>query len=125
MNPQDMVREFHEKFGVPVAEKPGFPDDRVRALRHDLIDEELQELVEADNADDLVGVADAIGDLLYVTYGMALAYGIDMEPVLREIHASNMTKTGGGTRSDGKILKGPNFKLPDLAVVLKEQGADI
>ena len=125
MTAQDLVREFHEKFGVEVADRPGVPSDGVRDLRLDLIQEEYLELCRAAYKSDLVGIADALGDLLYVTYGMALAYGIDMEPVVAEIHRSNMTKDGGGTRADGKILKGPDFKLPDLVTVLRTQGADL
>lgn len=125
MNPQDLVREFHENFGVGVSPVPTIPTDKVRNLRLDLIQEEFLELRRAAYKSDLVNIADALGDLLYVVYGTALAYGIDMEPVLEEIHRSNMTKTGGGTRDDGKVLKGPDFKLPDLVTVLQAQGAEL
>lgn len=128
MNVQDMVAEFHEKFGHPVFETPGLiPDDRAD-LRWNLIYEELTELEYAQGEDDLVEIADALGDLLYVVYGAALEYGIDMAPVVDEIHRSNMSKLGEDGRPvphptvPGKIGKGPNYSPPDIARVLRKQG---
>ena len=75
----EMVKEFHEAFGVTNQEKPGFPDERTRSLRIDLIDEEFNELIDAENDGDLVAVADALADLDYVINGMALQYGINLD----------------------------------------------
>ena len=119
---QGMVREFHDKHGVACPERPTIPDEETRRLRLRLIEEELREL---DWAPNLVDVADALGDLAYVVYGAALAYGIDLGPVLEEIHRSNMSKAVGLKREDGKVEKGDGWTPPDLAHVLREQGADV
>src|SRR5687768_11386360 len=114
----EMVREFHEAFGVANPDKPGFPGNDVRNLRLDLIDEEVGELYEAESEIDLVGVADALTDIAYVVYGMALQYGIDLDACFKEVHASNMSKLGADGkpiyREDGKVLKGPNYFKPNL-----------
>ncbi len=90
------------------------------------IDEEAQELRDALDADDIVEVADAIGDLLYVVYGAALTFGIPTSEVFSEIHRSNMTKLDENgepiLRADGKVLKGPNFSPPDLMPLLRAAG---
>lgn len=125
-NEQKMVREFHETFGHPVQDRP-VPQISLKdkELRYTLISEELFELDEAMNNDDLVEVADAIGDLLYVVYGTAVVYGLDMEPIVAEIHRSNMTKVwpDGNVyyRDDGKVLKPETFEDPDIASIIKEQ----
>lgn len=118
LTPMEMVREFHTKFDCE--KDPYIQFERIKELRFDLLDEELVELWEALEANDRVAIADALGDILYVTYGAADTWGIDIDRVLREIHRSNMTKEGGGTRADGKILKGPNYSPPDLSFVLEE-----
>ena len=120
---QSLVREFHEAFNAPVAETPTLiPDDRF-LLRYKLMREELDEYIIAAIDKDLVEVADALGDLLYVVLGSAVEHGIDLEPVLAEIHRSNMSKLGEDgkpvLREDGKILKGPGFFLPNLEGVLE------
>lgn len=115
MNPQRDVRDFHKRLGVTIADRPSFPSDEVIDLRIDLIEEELTELYEAifiDNS--LVGVADALADILYVTYGAALAFGIDIGPVWDEVHRSNMAKTGGPVRGDGKIMKPEGWTPPNI-----------
>ena len=83
-----------------------------------MIEEELTELHDALRIGDAIGTADAIGDLLYVVYGAALAYGIDMEPIFTEIHRSNMTKVGGKVRGDGKVLKPQGYSPPNLKPIL-------
>lgn len=101
--------------------KPKFPVQEIRDLRRKLIEEEINELWEAENEDDMVGVADALTDILYVVYGMGLAYGINLDKCFNEVHRSNMTKV-----VEGKLLKGPNGKVlkpdtyspPDLLNVL-------
>lgn len=124
--PSDMVREFHDTFGHPVADAPGpIPDDRAW-LRYDLIAEELGELFQAITDGDMVEIADALTDLKYVVEGASLEWGIPLDDCLSEVHASNMSKLGEDGkpiyRDDGKILKGPNFWEPDLESVLKNAG---
>lgn len=118
---QKQVKEFHEAFGCYRQREPGIPNQLVQWLRQDLIQEELDELCEAFNTSDLRGVADALGDLLYVVYGCAEACGLDMEPIVDEIHRSNLTKCGGGRRADGKILKGLGYEPPDLLPIIESQ----
>lgn len=117
MTPFDMVREFHAKFGVPDSASPDISQHR--ELRIKLIAEEFRELRLALDANDVVEVADALADLLYVTIGAALQWGIPLDRVFAEVHRSNMTKDGGGKRADGKILKGPGYAPPDVAAVLR------
>lgn len=126
MNMQEMVREFHETFGAPVAETPRLiPADRAE-LRIALIREELDELIVAEAQGNLVEIADALGDLLYVVLGAGVEHGISLLPVVKEIHASNMSKADENgnpiLREDGKILKGVNFFDPRLDIILEEQG---
>lgn len=121
------VDEFHEAFFLPRADKPNA--DTVEAadtlLRIDLINEEAGEFEDAALAGNIVGVADALADLVYVTYGAAITYGIDLDAVLKEVHRSNMTKLGPDGapiyRSDGKVLKPSTFSPPDVAAVLQKQ----
>jgi predicted HAD superfamily Cof-like phosphohydrolase len=117
-----MVREFHEKFDVYTQGQPAFPPDEIAILRLGLIREEMDELEAAVVSANLVEVADAFADLLYVTCGAALAFGIPIDEVLAEVHRSNMSKLGRDgkpvLRSDGKVLKGPGFTPPDLAPIL-------
>lgn len=142
-NSYERVREFHEAFGHPVADEPAVPaDDRVR-LRLALILEEATELADAMGfyteglkseinyllthgpvlEGDLIGIADALGDLDYVVNGAALEHGIPLPEVTAEIHRSNMTKLGPDGkpiyREDGKILKGEDYEPPQLAAVLQ------
>ena len=121
MDPQALVREFHRMFNGELPEVPTLRTPEVRALLLRLIEEEAGELAEALERADMIGVADALGDLVYVTYGAAVAFGLDLAPVLAEIHRSNLTKRGGPRRADGKILKGPQFRPPDIAAVLRHQ----
>ena len=92
------------------------------ALRQALIEEEVAELAAASRGGNLVGVADALADIVYVAYGTAHVYGIDLDAVLDEVHASNMTKLGADgrpvRRADGKVLKGPGYRSPDIAAIL-------
>lgn len=116
------VKEFHETYGLPALAVTQFPSaDRVR-LRLELIDEEREELDEALENSDLVEVADALGDILYVVIGMALEFGIPIQKVFDEIQRSNMSKLGADglpiVREDGKILKGPNYSPPDIRSIL-------
>jgi predicted HAD superfamily Cof-like phosphohydrolase len=120
---QRMVRDFHERFRLPRNDSPVWPGEVVHRLRVNLIEEELAELRNAGETHDLVEIADALGDLLYVVYGTAVTYGIDLDPVFSEIHRSNMSKGGSdpAARCDGKVLKGPNYTPPRVAEVLENQ----
>lgn len=119
---QRMVRDFHERFGLARSYSPAWPGEAVHRLRVNLIEEELAELRNAGEAHDLVEIADALGDLLYVVYGTAVTYGIDLEPVFSEIHRSNMSKDPElGPRCDGKALKGEGYSPPHISEVLERQ----
>lgn len=119
---QAMVREFHKKFGQPIGDKPQTIEMIRAAFRCVLIQEEFDELRSAMRSDDLPEIADALVDLLYVTIGAAVEYGIDLGPLFNEVHRTNMAKTGGGTRSDGKIKKPDCWKGPDIDGLLMKQG---
>ena len=118
---QVMVDEFHEAFGIARSSQPAVPDETTCKLRLALISEELQELDAAFRDRDLVETADALADLLYVVYGTAVSCGIDIQPVFREVHRSNMTKTGGHRRADGKWVKPDNYSPAELEPVLRRQ----
>lgn len=122
---QTMVAEFHKAFGVPIQDAPTLPPDRVE-LRKKLILEEVAEFCEAlDSNAGVVSVAHELADILYVVYGAALEFGIDLAPVFAEVHRANMTKVWeDGTvhrREDGKVLKPPTFKRADVYAVLLRQ----
>jgi len=116
-----MVAEFHRLFEILVQEAPAAIDERTKALRVKLIQEEFDELKEAMAANDLAAVAKEMADLLYVVYGTAVSYGIDMEPVFREVHRSNMSKVGGYKREDGKWVKPPTYSPAHIQPILEEQ----
>ena len=122
MTNAEKVKEFMEAFGQEVKESPELVDHKTAMLRLKLILEEYDEL-DAANADrDLVAVADALSDILYVVYGAAHAYGIPIDKCFDEVHNSNMSKLGKDGkpiyREDGKILKGPYFYEPDLKGIM-------
>ena len=118
----ELVKEFHQAFDLPILEAPHIPNQKREDLRVELIEEEFQELLTALRQEDIVGVADALTDLNYVIYGMALEFGIDLDKCFQEVHASNMSKLGKDGkplyRRDGKVLKGPDFRSPNLRKVL-------
>lgn len=117
------VGDFHRAYGLPIRTAPtaAIGPDQV-ALRQALIEEEVRELADAARLGDVVGVADALADIVYVAYGTAHVYGIDLDAVLDEVHSSNMTKLGADgrpvRRADGKVLKGPDYRPPDVRGVL-------
>jgi predicted HAD superfamily Cof-like phosphohydrolase len=123
MNYEELVLEFHETYGLDIGEEPGFPDDIVRGMRRHLIIEELAEYLQAELDEDLVAVADALADLVYVSIGAAITYGIPFDEIFHEIQRSNMSKLDENGnpiyREDGKVLKGPNFAEPDIEGILK------
>ncbi len=112
------VKKFMETFGQEVKEKAEFPDDRVVKLRFDLIEEELNELREAISKKDINEVADALTDILYVTYGAGHAFGINLDKCFQEVQNSNMSKLGDDGKpiynENGKVMKGPKYFKPDL-----------
>jgi predicted HAD superfamily Cof-like phosphohydrolase len=117
------VGAFHHAFGLPVRDRPtaDIPVGEA-ALRQALLDEEVDELRVAVREGDVVGIADALADIVYIACGTAHAYGIDLDAVVAEVHRSNMTKLGGDGRpvyrEDGKVLKGPRYEPPQVAAVL-------
>ena len=114
---------FMKTFGQDVKNKPSFSTDKINKLRIDLIKEELDELIEAMNKKDLVEVADALTDILYVTYGAGHAFGINLDYCFEEVQNSNMSKLdkdGKPIYNDkGKVMKGPNYFKPDLSKFIK------
>ena len=105
-------------FGQEVKSKPSLSTEKINKLRIDLIKEELEELTEAMNNKDLLEVADALTDILYVTYGAGHAFGINLDKCFEEVQKSNMSKLDENGKpiynSDGKVMKGPNYFKPDL-----------
>jgi predicted HAD superfamily Cof-like phosphohydrolase len=120
---QTMVAEFHRRFDIALEVAPTLPESATRSLRVALIQEEFAELREALAGGSLESVAKELADLLYVVYGTALACGIDMEPVFREVHRSNMSKIGGHKRADGKWVKPPTYSPARLEPILAAQSA--
>ena len=118
MTNAERVKEFMEVFGQEVKESPELVDHKTAMLRLKLILEEYEELEDAQAEGYLVGVADALSDILYVVYGAAHAFGIPIDECFEEVHNSNMSKLGADGkpifRADGKVLKGPDFYEPDL-----------
>ena len=140
----EMVLEFHQTYKLPIGTTPHVPEDEeVIILCVDLIQEEFDELklaliefasdraayldgasmsIITTQAEGLTNIADALGDLIYVVYGMALTFGIPLDECIKEIHRSSMTKLGANgrpiIREDGKILKGPNYKKPNLRLII-------
>ena len=112
------VGTFMKTFGQEVKTKPSFSTDKINKLRIDLIKEELQELTEAMDNKDLLEVADALTDILYVTYGAGHALGIDLDKCFDEVQNSNMSKLDENGEpiynESGKVMKGPNYFKPDL-----------
>ena len=117
------VKIFMEIFGQEVKTKPSFSTDKINSLRYDLIKEELEELKEAMENKDLLEVADALTDILYVTYGAGHAFGINLDKCFEEVQNSNMSKldeNGKPIYNDaGKVMKGSNYFKPDLSKFLK------
>jgi predicted HAD superfamily Cof-like phosphohydrolase len=117
------VGVFMKTFGQEVKDKPSFSTDKVNKLRLELIKEELSELTEAMNNKDLLEVADALTDILYVTYGAGHAFGIDLDKCFQEVQNSNMSKLDENGKpiynEAGKVMKGPNYFKPDLSKFIK------
>ena len=119
----ESVGKFMETFGQEVKTKPEIPDAKTVELRIELISEELEELWDACKDKDIVSIADALTDILYVTYGAGHAFGIDLDACFEEVQNSNMSKLGSDGKpifnDKGKVLKGPNYFKPDLSKYIK------
>ena len=119
----ESVRKFMEIFGQEIKEKAEFPNEKIISLRYDLIKEELGELKEAMNNKDIKEVADALTDILYVTYGAGHAYGINLDKCFKEVQNSNMSKLSEDGKpiynDSGKVMKGPKYFKPDLRKFVK------
>ena len=114
----DSVKKFKITFGQVVIEKAEFPDEKITSLRYELINEELEEFKEAIIKKDIKEVADALTDILYVTYGAGHAFGIDLDKCFEEVQNSNMSKLGADGKpiynEKGKVMKGPKYFKPNL-----------
>ena len=117
------VKNFMETFGQEVKSKPSFSSDKINILRYNLIKEELDEFKQALDNKDLLEVADALTDILYVTYGAGHAFGINLDACFEEVQNSNMSKLGKDGKpifnENGKVMKGPNYFKPNLSQFLK------
>jgi len=115
----ECVKVFMRTFGQEIRDKPGFPTTKITQLRYSLIKEELNELKEAIDKNNLKEVADALTDILYVTYGAGHAFGINLDACFTEVQSSNMSKLGKDGKpiynEHGKVLKGPKYFKPDLS----------
>ena len=115
----EKVKQFMQTFGQEVKTKASFGDEKTNQLRLDLIAEELEELKNAMQSKDLLEVADALTDILYVTYGAGHAFGIDLDKCFEEVQNSNMSKLDENGKpiynEAGKVMKGPNYFKPDLS----------
>jgi predicted HAD superfamily Cof-like phosphohydrolase len=118
---QTMVQDFHRKFEILIQTTPTNLTDETKQLRVRLIQEEFDELKESMATGDLASVAKEMADLLYVVYGTAVSYGIDMKPVFQEVHRSNLSKVGGYKRADGKWMKPPTYSPAQLEPILEAQ----
>tara|TARA_X000000950_G_scaffold124358_1_gene155761 strand:- start:124 stop:495 length:372 start_codon:yes stop_codon:yes gene_type:complete len=114
----ESVKKFMETFGQEIKEKASFPNEKIISLRYDLIKEELEELQDAINNKDIKEVADALTDILYVTYGAGHAFGINLDQCFEEVQNSNMSKLGLDGKpiynESGKVMKGPKYFKPNL-----------
>ena len=119
----EKVKKFMQTFGQDIKNKPSFPSEKIVSLRSALIEEELSELKEAVKNKDISEVADALTDILYVTYGAGYAYGIDLDQCFKEVQRANMSKLGEDGQpiynDQGKVMKGPNYTKPDLSKFVK------
>ncbi|MAG39534.1 hypothetical protein CMI41_01020 [Candidatus Pacearchaeota archaeon] len=121
-NWQQNVEDFHKKFEQKIGNTPEFSDENTMKLRIVLVEEEFLELKEAYEEKDFPSFIDAIADSIYVLLGTAVATGVDLEPIWEEIQKTNMAKTPGNNRLDGKLLKPEGWSPPDISNLLKEQG---
>ncbi|MFF3325818.1 MazG nucleotide pyrophosphohydrolase domain-containing protein [Streptomyces sp. NPDC002889] len=124
-SPAERVRAFHRAFGLDCRSVPTQPSPELALHRQDLLHEEVAELAEAAAEGRLDHVAHELADVVYIAYGTAAVYGIDLDAVIAEVHRANMSKLGPDgrpvLRADGKVLKGDSYSPPDVAGLLREQ----
>ena len=122
-NEINQVKDFHEKFNIPVSDYPDHISPERQKLRIDILQEEVNELAKAMSEDNMVEIADGIVDCIYILFGTAVEYGFHqkLEAMFNEVHRSNMSKLGKDGkpiyREDGKVLKGPGYSPPDLGSI--------
>ena len=118
----EKVKNFMETFGQDVKSSPSFSSPKINELRYNLIKEELDEFKQALDNNDLLEVADALTDILYVTYGAGHAFGINLDDCFEEVQKSNMSKLGNDGKpiynENGKVMKGPNYFKPNLKKII-------
>jgi predicted HAD superfamily Cof-like phosphohydrolase len=122
------VKEFHIAFGQRVGEKPELPNEEERVLRQKLLKEEFYEYLDGEDKDNIVDIADALADIIYIACGTAVSYGIPLDKVFAEVHRSNMAKLVDGKpiyREDGKVMKPAGWTPPDIEGVLKKSHEEI
>ena len=116
------VKEFHKAFNLPIKSRPKLPSMPERELRGKLLTEEFREYIEAEHDNDIIEIADALADIIYIVCGTAISYGIPLNKVFKEVHRSNMAKLVDGKalyREDGKVIKPEGWTPPDIATVMK------
>jgi len=117
------VKAFQRAFGQRVGEKPEFPDENERKLRIKLLKEEFIEYMDGESSNDIIEVADALADIIYIACGTAVSYGIPLDEIFEEVHASNMAKLVDGKvirREDGKIQKPEGWQPPNISAILQK-----
>lgn len=120
-SPAAYLAEFHRAFDLPRQDRPELVPAEVASARQRLLDEEISEVAEAVRSGDLAAIAHELADVVYVAYGTALAYGIDLDAVLAEVHRANMSKLGPDGQPvvvNGKVQKGAGYRPPDVADVI-------
>lgn len=124
MNVFSSVRYFHQVYGQLINEAPVLPDEKTRNLRKNLLKEEYEEYLEGEQNNDLVEIADALADMIYIICGTAVSYGIPLQKVFEEVHRSNLSKLDNNGkpiyREDGKILKSEFYTPPDVKGIIDE-----
>lgn len=125
----DQVHEFHRVYECNISGKPQLPSEAERELRRSLLEEEFKEYLLAEQDNDLVEIADALADMLYIINGTCVSYGIPIDEIFNEVHASNMSKLDENgqvvRRSDGKVLKGPNYFKPKISEILAKHASSV
>lgn len=125
----DMVHEFHRVYDCNISSEPKLPDREERSLRIGLLKEEYNEYIQAEKMGDLVEIADALADMLYIINGTCVSYGIPIDEIFNEVHASNMSKLDQNgkviRREDGKVLKGPNYFKPKILEIINRHASSV
>lgn len=118
------VLDFHKAFSLPISQVPNLPEDKERTLRMNLLQEEYEEYVQGEIKNDIVEIADALADIIYIACGTAVSYGIPLDKIFEEVHRSNMAKLVDGKvlrREDGKVIKPEGWKAPDIEKIIEDR----